>query len=291
MSIFQPFSFSPHHRRSLYDQYFFDTGCDLSIIEEFGGEEGIALTQVDDTVGTWATNYAVLALGILGIFVFGCVKEPKHEYKRFAFASAYYGFTGLGYGVAGVNHQIRKFETDYKFYFVAYILTIMGAMSLQFQIAMNCKAGGNQQNCYTILTLLIGLAVILVSALWGIELVGGVYLVVANLWFVVYFLVIKDWMAVVGSLVIIAGFALQFFLRSTCGLEAYPQCFQDCIMPDPQTFNHNGLFHSLVVLGMFVQLFARFIPIESSSENEESDNEEGVRKTSTMDEGEVESNA
>ena len=74
-NIFQPFSSSSPHYRSLYDQEFIDTGCNETLM---GEEQGfVALTQVDDSVGTWATNYAILAIGLLGAFLFSCMKDPK----------------------------------------------------------------------------------------------------------------------------------------------------------------------------------------------------------------------
>ncbi|CAJ1966496.1 unnamed protein product [Cylindrotheca closterium] len=288
-NIFQPFSSSPLHR-SLYDQDFIDAGCNAT---QLGASfQFVQLTQVDDTVGTWATNYAILALGVLGAFVFGCMKDPLIKYRRFAFSSSYFGFSGLGYGVAAVNHQIRQLETEPKFYWAAYILTTIGVMALQLQIGMNFKASNNPRHWYSLLVCLVGFAVILVIAVWGIQLVAGGYLVVSYLWFVLYFAVIKDWMASLGSIVCIAGFVVQFLFDPTCGTEAYPDCFQDCFLPDPSTFNHNGLFHVLLILGMFLQLFARFVPIIEQQQQEEVQESEGVRQDSkvSIDGGEVEPN-
>lgn len=296
-SIFQPFTArtTTTHGRSLYSQQFINFNCNAT---QFGGEAGIQLTMVDDTVGTYATNYAILAIGLLGVFLFSCVRDPLvSNYKRFAFLSGYFGCTGLGYGVAGVNHQIRSVETDPKFYFVAYIFTVLGAISLQLQIGMNFKVGGGTNPKYwcNLLCLIIGFAVLVVIAGWGMVILTGGYLSVSNLWFVVYYAMIKDWLASVGSVIIIAGFAVQFFLAPTCGDSGYDDCFRDCIMRDPMTFNHNALFHLLVILGMILQLFARFVPMEalSSLSSEEPAVEETRQQDDKelIDEGDVEPNA
>lgn len=307
-SIFQPFTSIPQHHqqqhyghddRSLYSQQFLDFNCNAI---QFGGQAGLDLTKVDDTIGTWSTNYAILAIGLLGFFVFSCMKDPlvASSHRRFAFTSSYFGLTGLGYGVAGINHQISSLETDPKFYFVAYILTILGALALQLQIGMNWKASGNPKNWYNLLAILIGFAAVLVIAVWYIVIVVGAYLIVSNLWFVVYFGVIKDWLASAGAVFVVAGFLVQFFMAPSCGDRGYEDCFQDCILPDPMTFNHNALFHVLVIVGMLLHLFARFVPLEAFEQagnrrrtvsKKEGDDVAVVESNNAVDEGDAEPNA
>ncbi len=261
MSILQPF----------YDREFMDSGCNATLV---GGEEGIDLTTVDNTIGTWVTNYAILAVGLLGVFQFKCMKTPKVTYKRFLFTSGYFGFTGLGYGLAGVNHQLRQLKTDPDFSWVAYVFTTLGALSLNYQIAMNFKGSGNPKQWYTKLTLFIGLAVIVVLIGWRSMSVAGNYLIASHLWFAIYYVaLLRDWMASVGSALNVIGLVVQVLLAPTCGDSAYAVCFENCILPDPTNFNHNGVFHVIVILGLLVQLFAEFVPTESETEEEQEQQE------------------
>ena len=53
------------------------------------------------------------------------------------------------------------------------------------------------------------------------------------------------------------GIVVQVALASWCGEDAYQDCFVEC--PLPVNFNHNALFHVLVVVGMLVQMmFGRY---------------------------------
>ena len=53
------------------------------------------------------------------------------------------------------------------------------------------------------------------------------------------------------------GFIVQVTLESRCGDDGYEDCFVDC--PLPANFNHNALFHVLVVVGMLIQMmFGRY---------------------------------
>lgn len=261
--IFQPFSSHDHHRY-LFDEAFLDSGCNPTIFEE----GGVEMTRVDNTIGTWATNYAILGLSLVGTFKFSCMMEPIH--KRWLWSSLYFLFTGLGFGLAGVNHQIRDLKTDPNFYFVAFILTTLGALSLQYQISANLMASLSTGKLwigylYTMIVSLIGVAVICVLAIFGDQsIVAGGYLFASNIWFILYFSIIKDWAAAFGSFLVVVGMGVQFGLASTCGKDAYDDCWQDCFLPSPEVFNHNGLYHAILILAMFVHLFARFIPKEDS---------------------------
>ena len=93
MPIFQPFtSPPPHDHRSLFDEAFVDSGCNPTTFEQEGGIEE---TRLDNTVGTWSTNYVILAIGLIGAFRFSCMMKPIA--KRRLWTSGYFLFIGLGY--------------------------------------------------------------------------------------------------------------------------------------------------------------------------------------------------
>ena len=152
---------------------------------------------------------------LLGVIQFTCIKNPRVTYKRFLFTSGYYGFTGLGYGLAGINHDTRHLDTtllpDYAW--ISYILTVLGALSLNYQIAMNFKGSGNPKEWYTILTTLIGLAIIVMLAVWHSMTACGIYLIASNVWFVIYYVaLLRDWAASVGSAFVVVGLLIQHLL-------------------------------------------------------------------------------
>lgn len=185
--------------------------------------------------------------------------------------------TGLGYGLAGINHETRHLDTILlpDFAWVSYILTVLGALSVNYQIAMNFKGSGNPKQWYTILTSLIGLAIIVMLAVWHSMIVGGIYLIASNVWFVIYYVaLLRDWAASVGSAFVGIGLLIQHLLAPTCGDSAYAECFKECFLPDPTVFNHNGVFHVNVSLALLLQLFAEFVPPESEIDEEENGEEE-----------------
>ena len=275
--IFQPFSSPPHddHRhRYLYDQDFLDSGCDPNF---FLDEDEIEATRVDNTIGTWLTNYIILGVCLIGAFkFFSCMME--RIYKRWLWTSLYFLFTGLGYGLAGISHQIQYYKTDPNFSVAAYILTALGNMSVHYQISANLIESLSAEKLwigyvYTVVSSLIGIAIIVLLAISGeMNYIGG-YLGASALWFLLYFCLLKDRIAGVGFMLTLAGLAIQLGLAPTCGSAAYDSCFQDCFLPSPGTFNHNGLFHVMIILALILQLFARFVPKDESKHEEGGEDE------------------
>ena len=148
-------------------------------------------------------------------------------------------------------------------------------MSLYYQISANLMGSLPAEKLWigyvhTAVASLAGIAMIVMLAIVedSLILVGG-YLVASQFWFLLYFSIIKDRLAGIGFMLTLAGLFLQLGLAPTCGSAAYDDCFQDCFLPSPGTFNHNGLFHVMIILAMIIQLFARFVPMEESKQEEE----------------------
>ena len=118
------------------------------------------------------------------------------------------------------------------------------------------------------------LAVIVVLVGWRSMSVAGIYLIASHLWCAIYYVaLLRDWAASVGSAFNVIGLVVQVLLAPTCGDPAYAVCFENCILPDPTNFNHNGVFHVIIILGLLVQLFAEFVPTESETEEEQQEQE------------------
>ena len=88
-AVFPPF-------RLLYDREYVDSDCDPSLCD--------ASRNVDNTVGTVATNYIICVLGVIYAVLF-------LRQKQFVWAS-YFLLTGIGYGVAGIGHVLLETVGD-----------------------------------------------------------------------------------------------------------------------------------------------------------------------------------
>ena len=171
----------------------------------------------------------------------------------------------LGYGLAGINHQIQYYKSDPNFYVAAYILITLGTLSVHYQICANLIGSLPAEKLwigyvYTVVVSLIGMAIIILLAILERIIYLGGYLAASVLLFLLYFCHLKDRIAGVGFMLTLAGLLIQFGLAPTCGSAAYDNCFQDCFLPSPGTFNHNGLFHVMIIFALILQLFARFVP-------------------------------
>lgn len=157
---------------------------------------------------------------------------------------------------------------------MAYILTTLGGLSLQFQISANLMAVGKAKGLYlgyTIFVSIIGIGTIVGLVFSRNLILAGAYLIVSYLWFLIYYGIQKDWANVLGSIINLVGFGVQQGLDSACGVKGYDVCWQDCPLRHPDVFNHNAIFHVLVFIGLIVQLFARFVPsqlLESVNEQQ-----------------------
>lgn len=247
MSLFEP--------RQLYDMDYVKGGC-------IGAPP--AGSNLDDTFGTYATNYAVGLVGLCAAVVF-IAQTRNGPFSFFSFpvlASNYFGWTGLGYALAGFLHQVYRTEelrSQKAWAFkLSYIMTLLGIMSLGL-IASSLLVPKACDTCLSTADLVMKV-VVMVGALIviGINSFGaanliitGVFSLVVILYALITWALYSAWPKVLGAALMIAGMIVQLVLAPKCGDAAYANCWKECPLPAPY-FNHNALFHVLFAFGLLI---------------------------------------
>lgn len=77
-----------------------------------------------------------------------------------------------------------------------------------------------------------------------------------------------------GIFVVVSSFLTQFSLRGKCGDDGYVVCFEECPL-DPIRFNHNALFHVILLIGLVILAWADDISpsVEANVDRATSDDE------------------
>jgi hypothetical protein len=240
--------------RRLYDEKYIDSGCDPSLFDP--------ADQVDDTLGTYATNYVIGAVGWVFALLFLVARKPTTW-------ACYFFCTGIGYLLAGVAHQWgenadESLKDIVRFAFIPILLVAnhlmldRGLCSLTESKRIKAILLGVD---LAVLSLNIAHSVASESLTWlGISLLVS-YVVMLALF--LYHVVQGEDRCIAATkalaVSILGGsLVLQVALSGACGKDAYKECFKDCPMPDPIHFNHNGLFHSVFAVGLFLQGMVEF---------------------------------
>lgn len=141
--------------RSLYDSEYIQSGCDPLLYDE---EE-----NVDNSIGTWSTNYAIFAVGLFFVIkLASCppfqrntsfdtgddahenpkggagfgdnVEDLRKKNKRFnIYLILFFAMMALSFGVAGIGHQIattRSSATRIPMEVTSYLLFDFGNIAL-----------------------------------------------------------------------------------------------------------------------------------------------------------------
>ena len=302
-----------HNLRELYNTTFISDGCHPS--DQYNPN-----TALDDTIGTYLTNYIIGIVGCLGVIVtywrFNKHDNNKHDtssavvssyhVKHHYYLMGYYALSSMGYSLAGVGHQLYNTINDNPRGHDAVFATLLfcvalGVVCAQFELIICARttetmtnSSSNQKhdlndvdiennndaitttkrqccnrNRYSYLIIAV-LGIFIVTVLFSIVMglsqrdlepiwtIAGVYIFLGiTAVSLVYLILYRDWGARLGGLVYATGFVVQVTLASRCGEDAYEDCFVEC--PLPVNFNHNALFHVLVVVGMLIQMmFGRY---------------------------------
>jgi len=254
MSFFEQ---TPTVSRLLYNQDFVAAGCPT---------EGYDVDfEVDDTVGTWITNFIIFLFGLVAFIKFGsygCASTPYS--KQISALLPYFILNiSLAFLVAAVGHIIVDQRSDKLDKTITEVLTIwffdcssilLALYGLKlFDVGMDSPQKWKKGIWWTVLVLLSGFAIysLAMPSLGNASILGMVvYLVTA-----VSYAVARPELWIVkalGPAVMLAGILVQVFLRGKCGDTAYIDCFENCPLPNPMKFNHNGLFHLVYWLGMVI---------------------------------------
>uniref|UniRef100_A0A6U8U2U2 Chitin synthase export chaperone n=1 Tax=Zooxanthella nutricula TaxID=1333877 RepID=A0A6U8U2U2_9DINO len=237
--------------RRLYNLEWVGAGCD-------GPRGSLPGTSTDDTVGTYATDYAVAVVGFVTAAALLCNHSLPRSHKLCG--ASFFAWTAFGYGVAGALRQsLREDELSPTHRFawtVSFVSTLIGIIS--FQLLANSVLVArfpSLARCgkyILVVSLVLFVIVIDYNIFAGASfLVTGAYSLAVLLYASVVFGLASEFAKLSGCALMITGMVVQAALSSRCGDAAYRNCFTDCPLPAPQ-FNHNALFHTLLALGLVV---------------------------------------
>lgn len=248
--------------RVLYDTDFLGSGCDPLLFD--------INFSVDDTFWTYVTNYIILGIGVAATGLL-CCKQGLTS----VLAEIFFLFSGLGYGVAGVGHQITESSDQYSTFNVisaiSYGLVLIGNAGLM-RIGI---AFFTTRVCIIMVWALFNLAAIVAAVLIGVvepgrqaiedaALLSGVILLVTGIAMIcIYSYMARKLKATKQGMIVLvfkalamvlycSGFVVQVVLSGSCGPAGYEECFEDCPLPDATNFNHNAIFHILVAAGLLM---------------------------------------
>lgn len=264
--------------RTLYDQEYLDSGCTLDNLYDKN-------ISVDDTLWTYATNFAVTAVCLLNaIFIHRNSTSTNNQNIMVGF----FVFCALAFGIAGFNHALIH-EIDHPSKSPIQMATVgLYSMSTVFLT----MAFLNQNTSNRIIrnsVLLLGIGITVYGTVKeGYSLVGT-YQVVALFFivaismytvFVTFFSLVKRKnkedntdtsssrtrnhillfasMKSLAGMIMIISMMIQLLLSEECGADGYEVCFKDCPLPDAGKFNHNALYHVLYLIGVLLFGWAEY---------------------------------
>ena len=269
MSFFEPTS------RILYDQNFIDAGCpEADYNQDF---------EVDDTVGTWSTNFIVALVGVVAFVKLGSYGCTSASHYSNVLMPYFFLAMGISYFVAAIGHIVvtSRSQTQSNAIFQIITSVLFGGSSILLalyglalvNICMLSPEKWKKGIWWTTLTLLT--AVVVYAAIdmkAAVSFMGMlVYLTTT-----VLYLVARPKIYVVkalSTLIMLVSLVIQIILRTKCGDPAYVDCFKNCPFNNPMVFNHNGLFHVVYFIGIAILFVA-----EDRNPSVSSDN--GVKETS-----------
>jgi hypothetical protein len=237
------------------------------------------LSGVDDSVGTYVTNYAIGVAGLVAALVLFC-KGPDH-----VLPAGFFLGTGAGFAIAGVVHQTALSEEELDAPLIQRVPSLLAGASLILgnlflgALGMALVAPKVHSLALRVARVLFG-TVILVVVAAGVTVAGvtAQLAIGGGLLFFTHATLMVIWLrlarARMGSahmdsasghgaavpmlkatamLICILGFASQLLLSSRCGVAGYAECWSRCPLPAPAV-NHNGLFHALYLIGILLLL-------------------------------------
>ena len=278
MSFFEPTS------RILYDQNFIDAGCpEADYNQDF---------ELDGTVGTWSTNFAIAFVGVVAFVKLGSYGCASASHYINVLMPYFFLAMGISFFVAAIGHivvtsrsqKLSKaiFETITSVFFGgSSILLALYGLAL-VKICMLSPEKWKKGIWWTTLTLLTTVVVYAV-----VEMLAAVVIMAMLVYLTttVLYLVARPKIYVIkalGTLIMLASLVIQIILRTKCGDPAYVDCFKNCPFNNPMVFNHNGLFHVVYLVGIAILFVA-----EDRNPSVVSDN--GVTETSAEKSNEIDS--
>mmetsp|Transcript_49254 Transcript_49254/g.86702 ORF Transcript_49254/g.86702 Transcript_49254/m.86702 type:complete len:266 (+) Transcript_49254:110-907(+) len=233
--------------RRLYDSEWMEAGCNGTFPPG---------TNTDDTFGCYASDYLIAVVCLLGAMAIATKADASKWFK--ILVAGKFVFDGLGFGLAGLLHQIFHEDEDHMehvlLWKISYTATLLGSLLLGLLVSkylsdkFDSFFGYCQAYLNTTVVIVIG-AVILQTATEPKLILTGAASGVLALYGVVVFAIRCQWLSVAGLVTMLVGFLVQIVLAPKCGDNAYLDCFRDCPLPAPD-FNHNALFHCIYAVGV-----------------------------------------
>ena len=247
--------------RVTFDEEFVRNGCPEAYYDPN--------TNVDDTVGTYSTNFAISAvcIAVIGLKLFGGRRSKLllNDYLMIAF----FLFTCLAFGIAGVGHVVIKQVDDPGNVVNNYMTAITYSAANVFLILFSLRLIGVDHQGSCIKKSIWWTSVVIAVAVYVTTIVMSDNLLIYGFFgfftfiFTAIIYLIKVFMVPgerlyysiksLGTWVMLAASFIQFLLTPKCGLNgAYKDCFGECPLPNPMKFNHNALFHVVDMIGLIM---------------------------------------
>lgn len=237
-------------------------------------------TNVDNSPGTWCTNYAICGVSIVS----AALASWGRPCEQSALLIAYFVPTGASFACAGVIHQFYSETDDITTPFLVLtvatgLLLVLGNAALGLVGAAAGSGGWESGGCWrgiaiVSLALLLLLPILMATLLaCGVDVVlvmtiAGAPLVLTLLftsfvwcralwargrrgWWRLRRRAIGDAFKAAAPLLMLASLVVQASLGASCGKGGYDVCWLACALPAP-AFNHNALFHVLYAVGVLM---------------------------------------
>jgi high-affinity nickel permease len=237
--------------RSLYDEEFLAAGCPPEDYDE--------VYEVDDTVGTYITNFFFLVVCLVAVLKLWCLqKETKNKYMI-----AFFWFNGLSFGIAGFFHaDDHTRDNPSKDPYTRILFFLYGISTVCFSLAVLGLVTDNVIAWWavSIITTAITVYTTIVIDHFLVGVLVNLF-IIFPLACIVYELQVCrqseeqkcNYVAkMLGVLFMFLGLVVQLVLRGTCGGGGYEDYFEECPLPNPTKFNHNALFHLLHLIGVIL---------------------------------------
>lgn len=214
--------------------------------------------------------------------------------RRMVWRMVYFLLTSIAYLVAGIGHQFIFSKDDIAPYeLISHITITLAVLSLQYDATLVYTSSspysmgtsttktrftlcgfdvarhtnlfcGMYTRTIQIVLIMIALLFLIISKVIDMQFLVGFYKGASLLLLGVYFILFEQqqsatWLFGFGSFMSIMGLFAQLILSPYCGDEGYEDCFEECPLDNPTTFNHNALFHAMVAVGMLAQLIQTWV--------------------------------
>lgn len=252
--------------RSLYSEEYLNSGCTIQYDDAYA---------VDNAMWTHVSAYTVALMALLS----GALLLYADK-KQSLLMSTYFFLTGFGYLTGGASSQFSETKSDWQYKIlrpIALALTMFAAACLMRSGLLYYFFSGSL--FANIIWLATNVTFIAVTFVFQSYLIGSIWMVVIYAGMsLVYFRqssselkVGREWLSlkIMAMIATVCGFLVQYFLEKSCGVSGYEDCFENCSLADPTSFNNTAIKNVLVAVGvLFLAIAEIFLPSHDFWETE-----------------------